>query len=174
MCAGVPVPFASLWATTSILISLRCLRGAHLQDQVLAILRDRVADIIFGTLFLFGGIAACAIAVMRRRRGVRILIWLGIWSAMYGARPLADSLAVVALLPHWFQVSLPYLDTVISYLILVVALLAFLDLTTGKMRFFIQAVIFVGLAMGLAGIGFFIVTGSNDKFIPYNNLLAME
>ena len=143
-----------------------------MQEPALAILRDRVADIIFGTLFLFGGFAACGIAVMRRRRGVRILIWLGIWSAMYGARPLADSLAVVALLPHWFQVSLPYLDTVITYLILVVASLAFLDLTTGKMRVFIQAVISVGLAIGLAGIGFFIFTGSNDKLIPYNNFLA--
>ena len=135
-------------------------------------LRDRVADIILGTLFLFGGFAACGIALMRRRRGVRILIWLGIWSAMYGAQPLTDSLAVLALLPHWFQASLPYLDTVIMYLILVVALLAFLDLTTGKMRLFIQAMISVGLAIGLAGIGFFIFTGSNDKLLPYNQLLA--
>jgi sigma-B regulation protein RsbU (phosphoserine phosphatase) len=136
------------------------------------ILRDRVADIIFGTLFLFGGFAACGIAVMRRRPGVRILIWLGIWSAMYGARPLADSLAVLGLLPHWFQVSLPYLDTVLMYLILVVALLAFLDLTTGTVRLFIQAMISVGLAIGLAGIGFFTFAGLKYKFILYNNLVA--
>jgi sigma-B regulation protein RsbU (phosphoserine phosphatase) len=143
-----------------------------LENQLQTILRDRVADIIFGTVFLFVGFAACSIAAMRRQRGVRVLIWLGIWSAMYGARPLADSLAAIALLPHWFQVSLPYLDTVLSYLILVVASLAFLELTTGKMRFFLQAVIVLGLAIGLAGIGFFIFTGSNDKLIPYNNLLA--
>lgn len=135
-------------------------------------LRDRVADIIFGTVFLFVGFAACGIAAMRRRSGVRVLVWLGIWSAMYGARPLVDSLAVVALLPHWFQVSVPYLDTVISYLILVVAALAWRELTLGKMRFFLQAMIFVGLAIGLSGIVFFIFTGSNDKWIPYNNLLA--
>ena len=138
----------------------------------MVILRDRVADIIFGTLFLFGGFAACGIAVMRRRPGVRILIWLGIWSAMYGARPLADSLAVLALLPHWFQVSLPYLDTVLMYLILVVALLAFLDLTTGTVRLFIRAMISVGLAIGLAGIGFFIFAGLKYKLILYNNLVA--
>jgi sigma-B regulation protein RsbU (phosphoserine phosphatase) len=135
-------------------------------------LRDRLADIICGTVFLFVGFAACGIAAMRRRSGSRALIWLGIWSAMYGARPLADSLAVVAFLPHWFQVGLPYLDTVSSYLILVVASLAFLELTTGKMRFFIWVVISVGLAIALAGIGFFIFTGSTDKLIPCNSFLA--
>jgi hypothetical protein len=61
-----------------------------------------------------------------------------VWSAMYGARPLADSLAVLAPPPHWFQVSLPYLDTVLTYLILVVASLAFLELTLGKIRSFLK------------------------------------
>jgi sigma-B regulation protein RsbU (phosphoserine phosphatase) len=135
-------------------------------------LRDQVVDIISGTVFLFVGFAACAIAAMRRRSGVRVLIWLGIWSAMYGIQPLAYSPAVVGLLPHWFQVSVPYLETVIAYLILVVASLAFLELTIGKMRFFLQAVIFVGLVIGLTGIGFFIFTGSSNKLIPYNNFLA--
>jgi len=135
-------------------------------------LHDRVADIISGTVFLFVGVTACGIAAMRRRSGVRILMWLGIWSAMYGAGPLFHSLAVVALLPHWFQVSLPYLDTVISYFILVAASLAFLELSLDKLRLWLQAVIFVGLAIGLAGIGIFIFTGSNDKLMVYNNLLA--
>jgi len=141
-----------------------------LQDQTLALLRDRIADIIIGTVFLFGGLSACAIAAMRRRSGVRALIWLGIWSAMYGARPLADSLAVVA--PRWFQVSLPYLDTLIAYLTLVVALLPGLELSRGKLRVFYRAMIIVALPIGLAGILFFIFTGSNHKLMPYNNLLA--
>jgi sigma-B regulation protein RsbU (phosphoserine phosphatase) len=135
-------------------------------------LRDRVADIIFGTLFLFGGLAACCIAALRRGSGVRILVWLGLWSAMYGAQPLANSLSEVALLPHWLQVSLPYGDTVIAYLILVVASLAFLELSLGLLRFWLQAVIYVGLVIGLGGIGFFVFAGSNDKLMPYNHLLA--
>jgi len=146
--------------------------GVLLQDQALATLRGQVADIISGTVFVFLGLTACGIAAMRRRSGGRILMWLGIWSALYGARPLLDSLAVLGLLPHWVQVILPYLDTVNSYFILVVASLAFLDLTIGKMRFFIQAVICVGLAIGLGGIGFFIFTGSKYKLIPYNYLLV--
>lgn len=100
------------------------------------------------------------------------LVWLGIWSAMWGGRPLTDSLAAVGLLPHWFKASVPYLDVVISYMILVVALLAFLDLTLGKLRILPQTVILVGLAMALAGIGFFVCARSNTKPQPYNNLLA--
>jgi len=161
-----------VWAATSILISLRCLEGAHLQDHALAILRDSVADIISGTVFLFIGFLACGIAAMRRRSGAHILIWLGLWSAMDGFRPLAHSLDALGLVPNWFHVSLPYLDTVAAYLIMVVGSRAFLELTTGKMRFFMRAVIFVGLAIALAGIGFFIFTGSNDKLMLYNNLLA--
>jgi phosphoserine phosphatase RsbU/P len=157
---------------TSILISLRCLGGARLQDEALLILRDRVADIIFGTLFLFGGLAACCIAAIRRGSSVRILIWLGVWSAMYGAQPLANSMAVLALLPQWFLVSLPFVSTANAYLILVVGSLAFLELSLGLLRVWLKAVISVGLAMGLAGIGFFIFTGSNEKLMLYNHLLA--
>lgn len=91
---------------------------------------------------------------------------------MYGVGPLADSLAVVGFLPHWVQISVPYLDIATSYLILVVASLAFLELSLGILRFWLQAVILLGLAIGLAGIGFFIFGGSNDKLMPYNHLLA--
>jgi hypothetical protein len=48
-------------------------------------LRSQVADIIVGSIFLFIGLAACFIAAIRRRSGVRIFVWLGIWSAVYGA-----------------------------------------------------------------------------------------
>jgi phosphoserine phosphatase RsbU/P len=148
------------------------LEGVLLQDQVLATLRGYVVDIISGTVFVFLGLTACGIAAMRRRSGVRILVWLGIWSAMYGALRLADPLAAVARLPHWFQASVPYLDTVIMYLILVVAVRAWMELTAGKVRFFLQTMIFAALAIGLAGIAIFLFTGARDELIPYNNLLA--
>ncbi len=88
---------------------------------MLTLLRNQIAEIIFGTVFLFVGFAACGTAAMRWRSGTRILVWLGIWSAMCGARPLADSLTVAGILPHWRLVSIPYIDTAILYLILVVA-----------------------------------------------------
>ena len=102
-----------------------------------------------------------------------MLVWLGIWSAMYGARPLADSLAAVAHLPRWFRVSLPYLDTVTGYLIVVVALLLGRELSRGKLRGFYQVMVFLALSIAMAGILFFIFTGSEHRFMPYNNLLAV-
>ena len=96
------VPF---WARTDTLVSWRYAGGARLQDQALATLRGQLADIISGAVFVFVGLAACGIAAMRRRSGVRALIWWGIWSAMYGALRLGDSIAAAARLPHWFQVS---------------------------------------------------------------------
>ncbi|HEY1208747.1 MAG TPA: PP2C family protein-serine/threonine phosphatase [Terracidiphilus sp.] len=118
------------------------------------------------------GLAACSIAAIRRRSGVRAILWLGLWSALYGARPLANSLADVARVPRWFLATVPYVDTVSAYFVLVVASLAFLELTAGKIKTFLKVVILVGLAIGVAGIGFFVFTGSRNKLILYNELLA--
>src|SRR5262250_1542858 len=96
----------------------------RLQDQVLAMVRGQLADIILGAFFLFIGLAACSIAAIRRRRGVRVLVWFGMWSAMYGTAELTESPAVVAASPHWLQISIPYLDISIQYFIVVVAWLA--------------------------------------------------
>jgi sigma-B regulation protein RsbU (phosphoserine phosphatase) len=125
-----------------------------------------------GSLFLFIGLATCAIAAIRRRRGGRIFIWLGIWSAMYGAVHLTQSQAVIAVSPRWFQISAPYANNAMTYLIVVVASLSFLELTLGKLRLLVQALILVGLAIAVAAIGIFVLTGSNDKLLPYYNLLA--
>jgi sigma-B regulation protein RsbU (phosphoserine phosphatase) len=143
-----------------------------LQDQALAVLRSQFTDIVFGTVFLLVGFAACGIAAMYRRSGVRVLVFLGVWSAMYGARPLADSMTKMGILPHWFQAGVPYMDTVILYLILVVATLAWMELTADKLRSFLKVVTVVGLVIGLAGIVYFIFTGVDDRLILYNHLLA--
>jgi hypothetical protein len=41
-----------------------------------------MADIIFGPLFLFIGLTACAIAGISGRSGTRLFVWLGIWNAL--------------------------------------------------------------------------------------------
>jgi phosphoserine phosphatase RsbU/P len=149
------------------------LGGRRLEDQILAMLRGQLADIILGTIFLFIGLAACSIAAMRRRSGVRLFIWLGIWSAMYGAGLLIQSRAVVAALPHSIQVTIPYVNTVRTYLTVVVGLSAFLELSLGRVRLLIEILIFAGMAVALAGIGWFVFGGSDEKFIPYNTLVAI-
>jgi sigma-B regulation protein RsbU (phosphoserine phosphatase) len=143
-----------------------------MQVQPLIIPGAQLYDIIRGTVFVVVGLASCCIAAIRRRSGVRAILWLGIWSALYGAKPLADSLASVAGMPRWFLACVPYLDTVNSYFIVVFASLAFVELTTGKVRLLLKVVLAIGLAIGVAGIGFFIFTGSTSKLLLYNQLLA--
>jgi len=135
-------------------------------------LRGQLADIILGAVFLFIGLTACGIAAMRHRSGVRILVWFGMWSALYGAIELIQSPAVVAMSPRWLQISLPYLGVSIQYFIVVVAWFGFLELSTGKIRFFIWVLISVGLATAVAAIAFFLFTGSADRLMPYSHLLA--
>jgi len=71
-----------------------------LDDQVLTILRGQVGGIILGSVFMFIGLAACGIAVIRRSARVRILVWFGIFNAMYGAGILAQMPAAFSLLPR--------------------------------------------------------------------------
>ncbi len=112
-------------------------------------------------------------AAIRRQSGQRLFIWLGIWSAMYGASVLTRSPAVVAALPHPIQTSVPYVNTVAAYLVVVVASLAFLELSRGRLRLPIKIVLFAGTAVALAGMGWFVFGGSADKFMPYNHLVVV-
>lgn len=147
-----------------------------MQDQVLEMLRGQLADIILGAVFLFIASqmwAACSIAAIRRQSGVGLFIWLGIWSAIYGIGLLTQSPAVVAALPLSIQRSVPYVTTGIAYLTLVVGLCAFLELSLGIVRLLIKILIFAGIAVALAGIGWFVFGGSDNRFIPYNTLIVV-
>lgn len=147
-----------------------------MQDQVLEMLRGQLADIILGAVFLFIASqmwAACSIAAIRRQSGVGLFIWLGIWSAIYGIGLLTQSPAVVAALPLSIQRSVPYVTTGIAYLTLVVGLCAFLELSLGIVRLLIKILIFAGIAVALAGIGWFVFGGSAYRFIPYNTLIVV-
>jgi hypothetical protein len=58
-------------------------------------------------------------------------------------------------------------------LILVVAIQAWLELSRGKLRPILQALIYAGLVVGLSTIGLFFFTGSSGKWMPLmNSLLA--
>ena len=143
-----------------------------LDSQVAALLRDQIIRIICGTIFLSFGLAACAIVAIRRRSGARLVIWLGIWSAMFGANELLSLRAITAVLPPLLQAAPPYLTTAIGYLLVVVGSLAFLELAIGALRIFLKGVILAGLAIAVAGFAIFMATGSEDRLTPPNNLLA--
>ena len=135
-------------------------------------LQDRIPYILFGTVFLFIGLCAFGVAAMRRGSGVKLLTWLGIWSAIEGTEYLFGSLADLGLLPNWLVTSLPYVGNVLSFSVVVIALLAFLQLSRGKLRLFLEGAIVAGLAIAVAGIALFLWTGSSFKVMPYNHLVA--
>lgn len=144
-----------------------------MEDQVLMMLRGQVSGIILGTVFLFIGLAACGIAVVRGGGRIRILIWFGIFSAMYGARILAQMPAAFSLLPRSTWVSRHYVIAIITYLILIPALLFWLELSLGKLRRFLQITVIAASVIGIAGVCSAFITESPYKFMPYNNLLAI-
>jgi hypothetical protein len=132
-----------------------------LHDPLPAISGGQLANIMFGSVFLFIGLVACAFAAVRRRDGARLFLWLGIWSILRATRLLTESPAVVALLPSWLQVHALAVGIVAIYLVLPVAVLAWLELSVGRVRVFLQAVIVMAWLIGLAGAAWFVLTGSD-------------
>jgi len=62
---------------------------------------------------------------------------------------------------------------VAAYLVVVVATLAFLELSLGRLRRLIKILFFAGTAVAVAGIGWFVFGGSENKFMPYNHLVVV-
>jgi len=110
--------------------------------------------------------------VVQRRSAGKVFIWLGIWSAIEGTEYLFGSLADLGLMPNWILPILPYVGNILSFLVVVIALLAFLGLSQGKLRLFLQGAIVAGLAVAVAGIALFLFTGSSFKVMPFNHLVA--
>ncbi len=80
-------------ATTFGLLLLRSphggeLRGLLLEAHSLSIDRAELLSIVRGTIFVFSGLLACVIAVVRGWGGVLILVWFGIFNLTYGRRIL--------------------------------------------------------------------------------------
>jgi phosphoserine phosphatase RsbU/P len=146
--------------------------GEGLADQGLAVLRGQLADIILGGIFLFMGLAACSIAAIRRRAGVRLFLWLGIWSALYGAGMLVRSPALVSALPRALQISVPYIDIAAAFLPVVVGLLSFFELSLGRFRIVITILLLAGAVIAVAAFAWFLAGNSPGALIPYNNLVA--
>ena len=149
------------------------MNGISTADAALEMLRGQVIDIVLGTIFLSIGATACAIAAFRWRRGVRILVWWGIFSGLYGLQTLDQTPAVLAVLPHALKFVVPYVSTAVMYLLLVSALFAWRELSLGKLRVLIQLEISAALAIALIGFGTFVFGGPDGKWMFYNNLLAV-
>jgi sigma-B regulation protein RsbU (phosphoserine phosphatase) len=137
------------------------------------LLRDQVGGIILGAVFLFIGLAACGTAVIRGRGRVRILLWFGILNTMYGTRILAQVPAAFRLLPRSVWNYRTEVVAIVTYLILIPALLFWLDLSLGKLRRFLQFMLLLTSIIASAGIFAVLFTDVPEKFLLYNSMLAI-
>ena len=142
-------------------------------DPAAAFVPDEVLGIVLGTVFLVIGVVAWAVAAVRRRGGVRLFGWLGAWSAVYGIQELCRTPAAVAALPGALSGAVPYVAVAISYLMLVVATLAWLELSRGIVRLVLLASTALGLGIAVAGVFAFLVRGDRYAFMGANSALAV-
>ena len=138
----------------------------------MAIPRDQVAAIIVATVFLFIGLAACALAAIRGRGGARLLLWQGIFSAMYGARILAPSPAGFSIFPRSAWASRGAVVAVITYLILIPAVLFWLEISRGLLRRFLQTILLAAVVNGIGGVWLALISQSPWGFLTYNNVVV--
>jgi len=146
-----------------------------LQSQSLLMLRDQIAGIALGSVFLVAGMAACCIAAIRSIRGARFLFfWQGIFAALYGTRViLRDTPAVFSILPQSTWHFRLYAASIITYLIVIPALLFWLGLSRGRLRLILQATFVAAVVIAAAGIGSDLTTGSLDRFMSWNSVLSI-
>ena len=143
------------------------------EAQVVAVLRTDLIDLLSGAFFVFVGATAFAIAAIRRRGSVRILVWIGLWSAIFGLNPFFQSSAIKAMLPDSLRPFLALGAVSTSYLTLVAATLAFLELTLGGLRRLLQLMLVADAAIAVAGIGTYVVTGNARAFLAPNQIMAV-
>lgn len=139
----------------------------------IALTRDEVVSLCVGTAFVVMGLGACAAAAIRRRRGVLVFFWLGAWSTAYGLQDLGGTPAAVAALPQAVQPAVAYVKVAVSYLLVVVATLAWRELARGGLRLLLGTNAVVGAAVAVAGIGSFVATGDAFAFQAANSALAV-
>jgi sigma-B regulation protein RsbU (phosphoserine phosphatase) len=141
------------------------------QDPVLVLLREHVAAMLLGTVFLFVGLVACCIAAARRRGESRLLVWFGLFIGLYGLRMLADADSVLHLSP---KMDWPARVVICVYYLLVIpALLFWIELTLGLLRRLLQVLTAAATTIAALGLGWYIISGQPYTFLRYNSLLAI-
>lgn len=140
-------------------------------NQVLPLLRQHIAEVLLGPVFLFAGLAACAVAVLRHRRQSRLLVWFGLFIGLLGLRMLAAIVAAVPILPDsaWPE----RLVITVNYVLAIPSFLFWMELSTGTIRRLIQLFAVAASAIAIAGLGWYALAGSPYALLRYNLLIAI-
>ncbi len=125
--------------------------------------RAEFAVTVLGTIFLFIGVGACGIAVVRGSSARRVLGWFGIFSTLYGVRLFAAVPSAFSLLVGW----------IITYIIMIPALLFWAELTIGTLHRLFQIMVIPASGIAIAGIGAVLFRESPSRFMLYNNVLVI-
>jgi sigma-B regulation protein RsbU (phosphoserine phosphatase) len=132
-----------------------------------------IVTIILGTIVLFMGVAACFVAIIRRDSAAKVLAWFGIFSALYGLRLFAAVPPAFNLLAgdlSRYDLSIVW---AITYVILIPAVLFWVELSFGLLRRFLQAVAILATLVSVAGMVAIFALRTPARFIGFNNILAI-
>src|SRR4051812_25156586 len=102
------------------------------EAQLTNLVGGELRTLVSGFFFVFLALTSVAIAAIRRRSGVRILVWTGLWSGMFGLQDLARSAAIAAVLPSLHPAA-PALLAFTGYMILPVGTRSFVELSRGHL-----------------------------------------
>lgn len=145
--------------------------GMNGETQV-SLLRGELVNVVAGSFFLFISLIALLIVAVWRKRSGRLLVWVGLWSGMFGFSQLFRSQAAVQALPPSLLRPFGLLIVCFNYLVIVVASLALLEVTLGLLHRFLQVYLIAGLAVAVAGISSYLANRPQDSFVLYNQWLA--
>jgi phosphoserine phosphatase RsbU/P len=144
----------------------------RLEDDRMLAPRAEFALIALGAIFLFIGIGACCIAAVRGSNSRRILGWFGVFSALYGVRLFAAVPAAFSLLVGTYSRYAPQAVWIITYVIMISALLFWAELTLGILRRLFQIMVIPACVIAVAGI-FAVLHGHPQRLMPYNNVVVI-
>lgn len=144
-----------------------------MKTQAIPIQWDQFIAVVLGAILLFIGASSGAIAAIRRRGENRILIWFGLFSGIYGARMLLQTLLRQPAISARLAARLTNTIDIISYLVLIAALLFWWELSVGKLRRFNEIAMVPATLIAIAGISLVILGKPAAIIMPFNNGLAV-
>jgi hypothetical protein len=78
------------------------------------------------------------------------------------------------MLPRAFEPAGQLLIVCFRYLIIVPAILAFMELTRGALRRVLQVLLITGITIALAAMSWFLISGSQNTLLVYNQCLPCQ
>jgi phosphoserine phosphatase RsbU/P len=159
-----------LYVTASLFHTTICLglgRGGSWLGNQSVLTREEFAAIILGTIFLFIGVGACCLAVVRSGSTRRILSWFGILAGLYGVRLFAEVPAAFSLLAGSFSDIAPQLVWVIIYVLPIPALFFWAELSLGNLRRFLHILVVAASVIAVVGVSTVLLHKSPARFMPY-------